>query len=194
MSSVEFQLLRERVERLYNELRIMEEQLHPVITRLRTALGEFLGVEGVSAPPTPAPPDEVEVTTRRIMVAEEFREMPPPTAPRQPTVQDLINLLLTTMLTKGIRIAPYSVHRFVEAPEPITFEGSSHDLGESYNALILVPTIDTQIEIDKPVETTTPVIKAQTAFNLDNIVVRKIFYKGVTPGLTGNMNIWAFRY
>jgi hypothetical protein len=43
MSSTEFQLLRERLERLYNELRVMEEQLHPIISRLRTVVG---GVSG----------------------------------------------------------------------------------------------------------------------------------------------------
>ena len=193
MSSVEFQLLRDRIERLYNELRIMEEQLHPVITRLRRALGEFLGVEPVTVPAPTPPPPEAEVTARRIMVAEEVREVAPPPTTRPLSMQEMMLLMLTT-LAQGVRLAVYTDHKFVVSPEPISFEGTSHDLGDVYNALILVPTIDTQIELDKPVEVNTPVIKAQTAFNVEAVKVRKIFYKGVTPGLIGEMNIWAFKY
>jgi hypothetical protein len=60
--------------------------------------------------------------------------------------------------------------------------------------VILVPTIDAQIEFDRNVDVSTPVVRANTSFNANNVKVRKIYYKGVTPGQEGRMNIWAFKY
>jgi hypothetical protein len=192
MSSPEFQLLRERLERLYNELRVMEEQLHPIISRLRTAVGEFLGVEAVAAPPpTPAPPAPAEAL--RILVAEAPTPTAAPRPPELPPERTLLFMLLTE-ITRGIRLRGFRTHKFTVAPSPITFEGSLYDLGEEYDTVLIVPTIDAQIEIDKPVEVSTPVIKANTSLNLDNVKVKVIYYKGVTPGLTGDLNVWAFKY
>jgi hypothetical protein len=192
MSSTEFQLLRERLERLYNELRVMEEQLHPIISRLRTVLGEFLGVEAVAAPPpTPTPPTPAEAP--RILVAEAPAPAAAPRPPELPPERTLLFMLLTE-ITKGIKLARYRDHKFVVASEPITYEGNTHDLGQEYDVVILSPSIDTQIEIDRPVEPNTPVIFANTFLNIDNMVVRRIYYKGVSPVLKGKMSIWAFKY
>jgi len=189
MSSTEFQLLRERLERLYNELRVMEEQLHPIISRLRMVLGEFLGVEAVAAPPPIPAPAEAP----RILVTEKLAPTPAPRPGVTLSERELLFMLLTE-ITKGIKFARYRDHKFVVASEPITYEGNAHDLGQEYDVVILSPSIDTQIEIDRPVESNTPVIFANTFLNIDNMVVRRIYYKGVSPVLKGKMSIWAFKY
>jgi hypothetical protein len=189
MTSTEFQLLRERLERLYNELRVMEEQLHPIISRLRMVVGEFLGVEAAAAqPPTPAPAE-----APRIFVTEALAPTAAPRPPELPPERTLLFMLLTE-ITKGIKLARYRDHKFVVASEPITYEGNVHDLGQEYDVVILSPSIDTQIEIDRPVEPYTPVIFANAYLTIDNMVIRRIYYKGISPVLKGKMSIWAFKY
>jgi len=191
--SADYQLIRERLERIYRELLVIEQQIHPVVTRVRVLLGELLGVEEIA--PTAAPPEEPpvpRVEAARIIVAEERIEAPAPRPAVDPTRAILESIL--RVLTTGVRFARYTEHKFTVAPEPITYEGNVHDLGIEYDTVLLVPTIDAQIEVDRNVEPTTPVIKAFTSLNLDGMRVRRIYYKGVTQGLTGQMNIWAFRY
>jgi hypothetical protein len=185
--STEYQVIRQRLERLYSELVEAEKLLHPAITKLRTILGEFLGVEVPAAAPPPAPPPE------RPSLAIPELARPPPTVARKKTAEELLEEILA-VLREGVKPARYTVHKFIVAPQPITYEGNAHDLGEDYDAVILVPTIDAQIEVDRNVDVSTPVVKAWTSLNLDNMKVRRIFYKGVTPNLQGSMNIWAFKY
>jgi hypothetical protein len=167
----------------------MEEQLHPIISRLRMVLGEFLGVEAAAAqPPTPSPAE-----APRILVTEEFAPTPAPRPGVTLSERELLFMLLTE-IARGIRLRGYRTHKFTVAPSPITFEGSQYDLGEEYDTVLIVPTIDAQIEIDKPVEVSTPIIKANTCLNLDSVKVKVIYYKGVTPGLTGDLSVWAFKY
>jgi len=173
MSDTEFQLLRRRLENLYNELMVIEQQLHPVVTRLRMLLGEVLGVEG--APPAPAPP--IEGPRMAVITPAVTPTAPEPVRP-----------------VTVVQLRSYRVHKFTVAPAPITFEGADYDLGEIYNTVILQPTVDTQIEVDKPVEPTTPVVYAGTFMNLDSVEVRRIYYKGVSPVLTGRLSVWAFKY
>jgi hypothetical protein len=192
MSQADYQLLRQRLERLYSELLVIEQQLHPLVTRLRTVLGEYLGVE-MAPPAAPAPEAPPHEAPARIIVAEApAAEVPRPT----PTVDPVRALLeqLIRVFTTGIRLARYRDHRFIVAPEPITYEGNVHDLGQEYDVVILSPSIDTQIEIDKPVEPNTPVIFANAYLTIDNMVVRRIYYKGISPALIGKMSIWAFKY
>jgi len=189
LGATDYQLARERLERIYRELLVIERQIHPIVTRVRVLLGELLGVEEAAPPEAPEAP---RVEAARIIVAEERVEAPAPRPGVDPT-RALLESILRTLNT-GVRPARYTDHRFVVAPEPITYEGNVHDLGMEYDTVLLVPTIDAQIEVDRNVEPTTPVIRAFTSLNLDGVRVRRIYYKGVTPGLTGQMNIWAFRY
>jgi hypothetical protein len=172
---------------------VIEQQLHPLVTRLRTILGEYLGVE-MAPPAAPAPEAPPHEAPARIIVAEAPAAEVPRLTPTVDPVRALLEQLIR-VFTTGIRLARYREHKFVVAPELITYEGNVHDLGDEYDTVILVPTIDAQIEIDRAVDVaSTPVIKAFTSLNLDSVKVRRIYYKGVTPGLTGTMNIWAFKY
>ncbi|MEM4154977.1 MAG: hypothetical protein QXW52_09200 [Candidatus Caldarchaeum sp.] len=178
----EYQLLRDSLERVYRELVTIESQLHPLVTRLRQALGAFLSIEEIE--PVAEAPKVEETAKIRIDVPTTMAVAPvqPAAAARpEPRIQ----------LVEPIR---YRIHKFAIAPNPITFAGSNFDLGETYDTVIIVPTIDTQIEIDKPVESTTPVIFALTSFNLDNVAVRTIYYKGVSTTLTGRLVVFAFKY
>ncbi|MEM0232577.1 MAG: hypothetical protein QXL22_01000 [Candidatus Nezhaarchaeales archaeon] len=193
MSETEYQVFRARLEKLYRDLLEIESQLHPLITRLRIAIGEFLGISAeapTAPPPAPTPPAE----TRRMKVAEIEVAAPPPRPPTIESVLASISRLLSEVSEKGFKLRQYTDHKFIIAPEEITYEGAMHDLGLDYNAAILVPSIDARIEINKPVGDNTPVILARTALNLDNMVIREIYYKGLTPGLVGTMSIWAFRW
>jgi len=181
-AEIEYQTL---LKRLYDELVEAEKMLHPAITKLRKTLESLMSFP---APPTvtPAPPPE-----RPTLSIPELAR--PPVVVKKKTIEELVEELVS-MLETGVKPARYTIHKFIVAPQPITYEGNAHDLGDDYDSVILVPTIDAQIEVDRNVDVSTPVIKAYTAFNLDNTKVRRIFYKGITPGLIGQMNIWAFKY
>ncbi|MEM1944134.1 MAG: hypothetical protein QXE50_05955 [Nitrososphaerota archaeon] len=181
MTEQSYQLLRERLERIYRELTIIESQLHPLVTRLRKTLGELLAIEEAPTPVAEAPRVEERP---RIDIPPAIAPLPTPPAPAAPAAPRI-------QLVEPIR---YRVHKFTVAANPITFEGSNFDLGDTYDTVIVIPTVDTQIEIDKPVEPTTPAIFANTSFNLDNVAVRTIYYKGVSTVLTGRLIVWAFKY
>jgi hypothetical protein len=192
MSQTDYQLLRKRLERLYSELLVIEQQLHPLVTRLRTILGEYLGVE-MAPPAAPAPEAPPREAPARVIVTEVPATEVPRPAPAVDPTRALLEQLIR-VFAAGIKLARYTDHRFVVAPEPITYEGNVHDLGQNYDVVILSPSIDTQIEIDKPVEPNTPVVFANTFLTIDNMIVRRIHYKGVSPVLRGKMSIWAFKY
>lgn len=185
----QYQLLANRLRRLYDELVEAERQLHPALTRLRRALGEFLGIE-----PTPIKPKPEEIKEQPTMFIPEAWVKPIPTPPPKPrvTIEDLL-LQILAELRKGVVLRPYTEHKFVIAKEPITYEGNAHDLGGVYDLVIVMPTIDCKIEINKNVEEATPVIGSYTEVIFRDIPITKIYYKSVTPGLVGTMNIWAFR-
>ncbi|MEM2233823.1 MAG: hypothetical protein QXP81_09840 [Nitrososphaerota archaeon] len=192
--SADYQLLRERIERLYNELLVIEQQLHPLVTRLRAVLGEFLGA--TAAPPTPTPPAVPKEEGPRIIIpAEEVPGVPAPVR-RAATLNDVYTVLndILSEFRKGILFRRYTRFFPTTAPNPITFEGSDYDLGADYDAAIIVPSIDAQIRINEPVQPDTPVIFANTALNLDNMIIRKIYYKGIVPNLTGTLYVFAFKF
>jgi hypothetical protein len=189
MSQADYQLLRQRLNNLYLQLQEIELQLLPIVARLRSAIGGFLGVEGLGQAPAPIAPPEAP---GRVILAEERPAAPPPTATA--TLQDLLVRLIDLLENRGIRLARYRDHKFVVAKEPVTYEGNYHDLGDVYNKVLLSPTIDAQVEVDRKVEPDTPVIKAYTILPLDNMDVRTVYYKGVVPDITGKMFIWAFKY
>jgi len=60
--------------------------------------------------------------------------------------------------------------------------------------VLLIPTIDAQISVNAPVEPSTPVVYANSVLNLDKVKVRTVYYKGVTPGVVGRLNIYVFGY
>jgi hypothetical protein len=188
MSSTEFQLFRDRLNNLYLQLQEIELQLLPIVNRLRSVIGGFLEVGGVGPEPAATPPP----ITPRIILAEERPTAPP--IPATATLQDLLVRLIDLLENRGIRLARYRDHKFVVAKEPVTYEGNYHDLGDVYNKVLLSPTVDAQVEVDRKVETDTPVIKAYTILTLDNMDVRTVYYKGVVPDINGKMFIWAFKY
>ena len=165
--SSEYQLLRERLERLYDELGKALDELHPALARVHRVLGEFLGIP----PEVPSPPPE------RVLV--------PPTVAPAARIEDILADILRNLKS-------FDDHIFTIAKNPIRYQGTQHDLGDYYDAAILVPSIDAQIEIDRPVQPETPVIFAQTSFNIKHRV-RTIHYKGTSQTLQGTLSIWAFR-
>ena len=195
-SNAELQVLRSRLERLYEELSILEQQLHPVITRIRTILGEFLEITPHAAQMVPVP-EVPQAEVPRVIIPEapagvvEVREVVP-----RVTLVDVYQLLnrVYEELLAGVKIRSYTNTQFLEVPTPITYEGTSYDLRGEWDSVVLVPSIDAQISVNKPVEPTTPIIYANTALNLDHTKVRVIYYKGTTPGLTGKLLVFAFRY
>ncbi|MCS7117627.1 MAG: hypothetical protein NZ957_02425, partial [Thaumarchaeota archaeon] len=150
MSETELQLLRNRLERLYYELMEIEQQLHPIVTRIRIALGEFLGI------PEPQPVAEAMAERPR----QESRMIIVPVEAPAPAITDRG----ATLRVPTVRLLSYREHWFTVAPNRITFTGADFDLGQDYDTVLLSPSIDAQIEINKPVEPTTPVIFANTIF------------------------------
>lgn len=190
----EYQVARALLERLYEELTIIESQLHPAISRLRSLLGELLGYP----PPTPTapPPTPTPEEAPKIIIPETIPKEAVTTTVKKATLDDILNVLLKILeqISEGVKTRRYTTHYFKISPNPITYEGSFLDLGDVFDSAIIVPTIDAQIEIDKPVETTTPIIYGNTALNLDNTKIRTIYYKGVSKTLRGTLLVWAFKY
>lgn len=192
-SDAELQALRSRLEKLYEELSIIEQQLHPVVTRLRMLLGDILGI----APPPPAPPAEAPAAEApRLIVPEAAAPQPTAPAPQRIGLEDIHRLLsrICEELSRGVVVRSYTKTWFFVAPAPITYEGASCDLYGEWDAVLLVPTIDAQISVNAPVEPSTPVVHANSVLNLDKVKVRTVYYKGVTPGLVGKLRVYAFKY
>jgi len=85
---------------------------------------------------------------------------------------------------------PWNGHIFDTAPTPITNKGDKYDFGRVVDYVMVVPTIDAQIEFDKSVNPTTPVISGGTTFPW-NLRVKTVYYKGVSTTLTGQLYVFA---
>jgi len=197
MSSVELQTLLAKLGHLYIELTEIERQILPIISRLRSVIGEILGAEQVRPVATPVRAEaEVHVAapSRLIMPAERPRAAPE--VRRGVTLDDVYAVLVEIKeeLESGLRRRPFRDHRFVRAPNPITYEGNSFDLGDTYHTAMIVPTVDAQIEINRKVEPTTPEVKAFSALNISDTAIRTIHYKSTSPELRGELLLWLLKY
>jgi len=85
---------------------------------------------------------------------------------------------------------PWDQHLFTTAPQPVTIKGDKYDLGRVVDFVMVLPTIDAQIEFDQPVEPVTPVITGGTIFQW-NLRVRTIYYKAVSETLQGQLYVFA---
>src|SRR5579875_64902 len=64
--------------------------------------------------------------------------------------------------------------------------GATTDLGRTVDFVMVSPTIDAQIEFDRDIKATTPVISGGTIFRW-NLRVRTIHHKAVSTTLTGQL-------
>jgi hypothetical protein len=144
------------------------ETLRAHYTELISLIDAWLGV-------APAPPEE----KRRLEIPKEIPKAIEKVVPVPPA---------TIVKTK-----PYDEHFFTVVPKPLNYTGDYFDLGKEYDLVIVIPSIDAQIEFDKPIESSTPVVAGGTALNAE-LKVRRIYFKAVSTTVEGTISIWAFRY
>jgi len=94
------------------------------------------------------------------------------------------------LVARYVKELPWNGHLFDTAPGAITNKGDKYDFGREVDYVMVVPTIDTQIEFDRPVNPTTPVVSGGTAFDW-NLRVREVYYKGVSATLEGQLYVFA---
>ncbi|MEM2941433.1 MAG: hypothetical protein QW304_07795 [Thermoproteota archaeon] len=165
-SDVQYQIL-ERLQRLIS---LLESFIRPAEAR------------PAAAPPTEAPIAPV----RRLITAAG------PPAPPTPPPTTALEKLLNQLISEGVKTRPYDDHVFTVTEKPITFDGDKLDLGDVYDAVVLMPSVDCQIELDREIQTNTPTVFAFTAFNVEH-KVRTIHFKGTSTTVIGTLSIWAFR-
>lgn len=72
---------------------------------------------------------------------------------------------------------PYTDHYFVQLPDPVTTSPQKYDLLKPADAVIMYSSVDVQIELDRDVSPSTPVISAFQVVNFDLKVKNNITYK-----------------
>src|SRR5579875_782039 len=85
---------------------------------------------------------------------------------------------------------PFTDHDFFVASEQLNNIGATTDLGRTVDFVMVSPTIDAQIEFDRDIKATTPVISGGTIFRW-NLRVRTIHHKAVSTTLTGQLYVWV---
>jgi hypothetical protein len=183
-NELEYQKIYPLLERLYDELAEAEKLLHPVLTRLREILGEFLG----KMPPAPAPARAAVVEARKIEITAERTprvEAPKVAVEVAPRIAEIPRVTM-------VKQVPFTEHLFTRVEQKIDDKERVFDLGGVYEAIIVVPEIDAYIEFDKPITDRTPPVAGGTALNAE-IYVREVHYKSAIPGMTGELSVWAFR-
>src|SRR5579883_807261 len=85
-------------------------------------------------------------------------------------------------------LTPEQFNRFLT--EYLNNIGATTDLGRTVDFVMVSPTIDAQIEFDRDIKATTPVISGGTIFRW-NLRVRTIHHKAVSTTLTGQLYVWV---
>jgi len=167
----------------YEELERLR-RLYPLLEALYNVLAEFLGKKPIEEK-VEKPPKEKE---ERKLIIPKVKPTPPPPPPT-PTIAPAITV--PTIPTE-VKIKPYTEHLFTIAEQPIDEKEREFDLGDWWDAIIVLPDIDTYIEFDRKISDRTPIVPGGTTVNAE-LRVRKIHYKSAVPGLEGTLSIWAFR-
>ena len=123
-----------------------------------------------------------------------------PKTTQQITSKQLEEILLTKSTIQALQSLPPSLsviekpftdHRFFVANQPITSTGDHVDIGRNADVVMVMPTIDAQIEFDRNVESSTPIVLGGTVFTHPQRT-RIIYYKAVAQNVTGSLNVWAY--
>jgi hypothetical protein len=103
---------------------------------------------------------------------------------------DALNYLIG-LANIGTKDRPYDGHLFAVAAEALTNKGNSTDIGRPADFVMVLPSIDAQLEFDKSVEASTPVVSGGTLYRHPQRV-RKIFHKASSATLAGTVSFWAY--
>ncbi len=86
---------------------------------------------------------------------------------------------------------PFDDHKFFVATQKITSTGDKVDLGREVDFVMVMPSIDAQIDFDKPITSETPVVLGGTAYSHPQ-KTRIIYFKGTSSTLQGTLSVWAY--
>jgi hypothetical protein len=146
-------------------------------------------ITATAAPPHPELP-----------AAPRFRILPEQTAvpsqiiaPPSLITPEQFNRFIGEYLSAGVIERPFSGHDFFVAAEELNNTGAQTDLGRTVDFVMVSPTIDAQIDFDRDIKATTPVVTGGTIFRW-NLRVRTIHHKAVSTTLTGQLYVWVAWY
>ncbi len=86
---------------------------------------------------------------------------------------------------------PFDGHRFFVAPQKITSTGDKIDLGREVDFVMVMPSIDAQIDFDTQITDQTPVVLGGTVYSHPQRT-RVIYFKGTSSTLQGTLSVWAY--
>lgn len=86
---------------------------------------------------------------------------------------------------------PFDGHHFFVATQKITSLGDRVDLGRDVDFVMVMPSIDAQIDFDTAINNQTPVVLGGTAYSHPE-KTRTIYFKGTSTTLTGTLSIWEY--
>ncbi len=98
---------------------------------------------------------------------------------------------LFQLIAIGVKERSFDGHRFAVATESLNNTGNSTDIGRVVDFVMVVPSIDAQIELDNAIESSTPVVSGGTVFR-QPIRCRVINHKAVSTTLEGTISYWAY--
>src|SRR5579875_1625923 len=138
-----------------------------------------------------APPSPSAAEQKRYRILPEQAAISPQIVPAPSILTpEQFNRFLTEYLSAAVVERPFTDHDFFVASEQLNNIGATTDLGRTVDFVMVSPTIDAQIEFDRDIKATTPVISGGTIFRW-NLRVRTIHHKAVSTTLTGQLYVWV---
>ncbi len=86
---------------------------------------------------------------------------------------------------------PFDGHKFFVSYKKITSTGNKIDLDREADFVMVMPSIDAQIDFDNEVSDQTPVVPGGTVFSHPH-KTSKIYFKGTSKTSEGTLSVWAY--
>jgi len=163
----------------------LEQLLDEFIAGLNR-LRQRLIAKAPSAPALPSAP-RFRILPEQASISSQIIALPPLISPEQ------FNRFIGEYLSAGVIERPFSGHNFFVAAEELNNTGARTDLGRVVDFVMVMPTIDAQIDFDNDIKASTPVVSGGTIFRW-NLRVRTIYHKAVSTTLTGQLYVWVAWY
>jgi len=182
----------EDIVALEARLRQVGARLQMDLTALAVELENLVvggGKQGVSAQAT-AVAAKFRLPTTGTAVTTSLLPAPPVLAGAFASDLDALNYVVG-LLTVGIKDRPYDGHLFAVASEPLNAQGNTTDIGRPADFIMVLPSIDAQLEFDKSVDSATPVVSGGTLYKHPQRV-RKINHKATSTTLVGTVSYWSY--
>ncbi len=107
--------------------------------------------------------------------------------PKIPTLADVLTLLAKS----GIKARTFDHHEFAVATQPLDIRGNQTSLARTVDEVMVIPSIDAQVDFDTAIGPTTPAISGGLSYRHPQRT-KAINFKATSPVLTGTLSFWSY--